>query len=208
MSKESDYYRANVPDEVNRRLIVNAAIAVKAAQIESRTFPDLERDAVSAFRRLNFLNALLYAVFPKGVTVKQEPHSGGTHVLIESGAVTISTLTRSSMPYSHKLQPYQKTIAEDAQSKFQFVTGEQIPLANDDAPTTRLYGLLIFGGDYRSRKLTLCRMTFPVADTGNFAPGTIDLLAKYPEAMAPFDDEEYATRVAMEWIEERRRRQA
>lgn len=184
MSRESDFYAANVDRVIGSRLVHHAALAVRVAQAESRNYPDLELDAVPPLRRLNFQSALLFGTFPRGTNVVREEHPGGAHVAIVSGGVTITSLTRSHMPRRVEFQPYQQTLAEEGQLQLFEPAGQ--------GASDKLWSLLIYGGDFRSTKLTLCRMTFPTP-TGYFAPGTIDLLADFPEVVAMFDDEEYAS---------------
>jgi hypothetical protein len=200
MSRESEFYQANVAAEINRRLVFHAALAVRVTQVESRGFPDLELDAVPPLRRLNFQSALLFGTYPGGATVLREAHSGGAHVSVISGAVTITSLTRSVMPRSFKrLQRYQETLAAEGQG---VLFPEQYPLLAD-----KLWGLFVYGGDYRSPRLTLCKMVFPTPK-GNLAPGTIDLLADHSDVAARFDDREYAEQQIVEFLETRRLRRS
>jgi hypothetical protein len=201
MSRELEFYRANVLETLDRRLVYHAALAVQVAQVESREYPALELNAVPPLRRLNFQAMMLDATYPPGAVVVNKEHSGGSHISIVSGDVNITTLTRSRMPRSMKLQPYQETLAR----------GEQILLFDDEEPESEadtLYGLLIYGGNYRSPKMTLCRMTFPTPN-GEFAPGTIDMMEAYPDVLEEFDDVEHVKQLVIEFIETRRaRRQA
>lgn len=45
MSREREFYAANVDAMVGRRLVHHAALAVRVAQTASRAYPDLEHDA-------------------------------------------------------------------------------------------------------------------------------------------------------------------
>lgn len=198
MSMEAEFYRANVAEAIDRRLLYHAALAVQVAQVESRGFPDLELDAVPPLRRLNFNSALLFGTYPGGATVARASHSGGAHVAVLSGGVTITSLTRSRMPRSVEFQPYQETLATEGQLG---LFGDE----EGDRTHDKLFGLFIYGGDYRSPRLTLCRMTFPTPK-GFFAPGTLDLLGMYPEVVEPFNDEEYAQRQVVEFLQMRNAR--
>ncbi len=184
MSIESAFYDENVPESLSARLVYHAEVAVRVAQLESRNWPDFELDAVPYLRRLNMQSGLMFATYPRGVQVEIDGHQGGHHAVIRSGRVTISAQTRSRMPVAIDGQPYFKTItmARNPQESL---------FPEEPANRELLWGLLIFGAQYRSTGLELCRMTFPDMD-GNFAPGTIDLLDQHADVVARFDDKEYA----------------
>lgn len=202
MSRESELYRENVPRELEQRMVYVAARSVLLAQAESRERPDFELDVVPTLRRIRFQSEQLDATYPTGTVVERREHNGGCHVVLYSGDVAITSLTRSKMPRSHKLQPYQGTLATEGQ-RYLFASEE----AADERERRRLWGLFIYGGHYRSTKLTLCRMTFPTPK-GAFAPGTIDLLAEHPDIINMFNDEEYARRQVIDFLETRKARTA
>ena len=167
MSVEAEFYRANVDPEVDRRMLHHAHLAVRVAQIESRDYPDMELDAVPAFRRLNYNQSLLFGTYPAGSAVVRKAHVGGSHAVVIAGAVAITSLTRSHMPGQIDLQPYQETLATDPQV-------DLFPPEEAPAVVTKLWGLLIYGAPYRSTKLTICRMTFPTPEAARHLQSILD----------------------------------
>jgi len=182
MSRESDLFLAEVPDRLligMLRSVFDGCIAARAAskKHDKRWFGD----RLPTERRLGVEPRLADLVLPPGFTVTLDQTNSSTNTRIQSDKVVITAVTRNARV--RYVSPYRirETLAQEAQCEM-FENAQPRVGA-------KLFALMIYGGPHRAKFPTIATIKFPLP-SGKFAPGSIDLLQRFPGVVTAYTEAE------------------
>ena len=134
-------------------------------------------DAIPTYRRLE-VEARLQGLVPEpGFKVSLGETPSTHYTQIESDLIVITAVTRSQSVTWVPPYKYRETLATSGQLDWLSPVVPQVG--------AKLYALLIYGGRHHVKYPTLVQIVFP-DPLGNFAPGTIDLRAEFPEIVKAY----------------------
>jgi hypothetical protein len=175
MSSETELFDSEVPAPVQERILRAVHFGCREAHEEALKYgPYRLVDAVPYLRRLKVEDHIEKLLFGPGFTLRRYGTPSSTYLQIENARIVMTSLTRTNEVDSVSLYNYRTTLARSSQGEL-FTKPDPVPAG------AKLYALLIYGGPFRRKGATQCRIVFPLADgTGKFHEEEIDLLARFP----------------------------